>query len=324
MNRRQFLAATASLPLLLAACGDDDGEETAGGGGPWTFTDDRGEKVSLPKKPERFVMQEYAVAALWPYGIKPVGIFGSAPMDEQPLFADYDLSGIKSVGESWSEINLEAVAALRPDLIISTWWPGDGLGGMEEDKLAKKMEAIAPTVGVHATVPAMQTIEGFQRLAAGLGADVDSPEMKAARRRCDDAIEAFKAAVEARPGLRAMAVYADPEAFYVAKVEDYSDLLEYQAWGLGLVSGKSKDRYWEELSWENADKYPADLILYDNRAWSPKLEELEKIPLWRDLPAVEAGQLSPWHMEQAVSHELFAGHIEELTGAVEQARVLSV
>jgi iron complex transport system substrate-binding protein len=96
MNRRQFLAATASLPLLLAACGDDDGEETAGGGGPWTFTDDRGEKVSLPKKPERFVMQEYAVAALWPYGIKPVGIFGSAAMDEQPLFADYDLSGIES------------------------------------------------------------------------------------------------------------------------------------------------------------------------------------------------------------------------------------
>jgi iron complex transport system substrate-binding protein len=120
-----------------------------------------------------------------------------------------------------------------------------------------------------------------------------------------------------------MAVYADPEAFYVAKTSAYSDLREYEAWGLNLVTGKSSDLYWEQLSWEHADKYPADLLLHDARAWSPKLEDLAEIPVWRDLPAVKAGQLTPWHMEEAVSYELFASHIEELTGAIERARVLN-
>lgn len=321
-TRRQFLAAAASLPLVLAACGSDD-EEAPTTAGPWTFTDDRGERLSLPKRPERLVMQEYPTAALWPYGIKPIGIFGSVPMEKQPLFADYDLSGIESVGEAWAEINLEAVAALRPDLIVSTYWPSDGLGGLERGKLAKQMEAIAPIAGVHAQVPARTTIEHFERLAVALGGDADAPPIRAARTRLDDAAQALKAAVEAKPGLRAMAVYADPEAFYVAKVEAYSDLREYRDWGLELVTGKSSDPYWEQLSWENADKYEADLLLHDARAWSPKLEDLEKIPVWRDLPAVKAGQLTPWHMEEAVSYELFAAHVEELTAAVEKARVLS-
>jgi iron complex transport system substrate-binding protein len=321
MRRREFLAATASLPLLLAACGEDTDEPAAGG--PWRYTDDRGVKLALPEAPERLVMHEYPVAALWPYGVRPVGIFGSVAMDEQPLFAGYDLSGIESVGEAWAEINLESVAALRPDLIVSTWWPGDGLGGMENDKLAGKMEAIAPTAGIHAQIPAMQTIERFRHFAAALGKDVDAPRIAAARKRCEEAIEAFKAAVRAKPGLRAMAVYADPEAFYVAKIGAYSDLREYQAWGLNLVGGRSSDPYWEQLSWENADKYAADLLLHDARAWSPTLDDLAEIPVWRDLPAVNAGQLTPWHMEQAVGYDLFASHIEELTGAIAQARVLN-
>jgi iron complex transport system substrate-binding protein len=321
-SRRQFVAGglgAVALPILLAACGDDDSPSQAGGG-PWRFTDDRGVKVSLPVRPGRIVMHEYAVAGLWDYGIEPVGSYGSVPMSEQPLFEDMDLSDVESVGEVWGEINLEAMAALRPDLVVSTYWPAEKLlGGIKDDKVEEKVAAIAPIVGVHAQVPATTTIEHFEKLARALGGDADGPKLDGIRERYRQAVKRFKAAVEEKPGLRVMAAYADPEALYVAKVSDYSDLREYRAWGLDLVSGRSSDPYWEKLSWENADRYPADLILYDARAHAPTLDKLDDIPVWRRLPAVEAGQLSPWHMEEAVSYRVFAGHIEELAERIEQS-----
>jgi len=325
-TRRQFVAhagALATLPLLLAACGDEErAAPSAGGqpGGPWTFRDDRGEELSLPAAPERIVAHEYAAIALWDYGIRPVGIFGSVPLDEQPLMDGFDLEGVQSVGEVWGEVNLEALAALRPDVIVSTWWPAETLlGGIKDDKLERRMAAIAPLVGIDAQVPATTTIEHFHALAGKLGADVDTPELRATRKRFDDAVAAFRAAAKEKPDLRVMAVATSPESLYVAKVEDYADLREFAGWGLNVVSGKSRDPYWETLSWENADRHPADLILYDGRAHAPGPEELAKLPVWPTLPAVEAGQITPWHMEEAVSYALFAGHIEELTAKVAEA-----
>jgi iron complex transport system substrate-binding protein len=333
-SRRQFVAgmgALASLPALLAACGGDD-EEAAGGSGttaakesgPWSFTDDRGEKVTLEKLPERMVAHEYAAVALWDYGIRPVGIFGSIEMAKQPLFEGLDTEGIRQVGKAWGEINLESVAALRPDLVISTWWPGDGLlGGIKDDKVQGKIEAIAPIVGIHAQVPATTTIDHFEKLAVSLGANADAPEVKAHRDRYAKSVEALKAALAEKEGLQAMAVYVDPELLYLGKVGDYSDLREYQSWGLEFITGESKDPYWQQVSWENADSYDPDLILLDARAGSPTVEDLAKLPVWRDYAAVKAGQVTPWHMEEDVSYRVFADHVEELTGAVTEAQVLS-
>jgi iron complex transport system substrate-binding protein len=323
MSRRGFVAATASLPFLLAACGSDD-EESGGAkpAGPWKFTDDRGVTVSLDRRPERLILHEYAVAGMWDYGIRPTGVYGSVPMAKQPMYEDLDLSGVKSVGDVWGEVNIEALAALRPDLIVTTWWPSEKLlGGVKDDKVRKKLEAVAPIVGIQAQKPATTTIEHFEKLAGTLGGDAS--KVADIRRRYDRAVAGFKAAAKAKPDVRVVAAYADPEALYVGKTSDYSDLKEYAAWGLNLADVKSKDPYWDKLSWENADKYPADLILYDARAHAPKLDKLMDIPLFRRLPAVKAKQLSPWHMEEAVSYRLFASHIEELTGRLETARVVA-
>ena len=331
LTRRQFVLrglAVASAPLILGACGErNDGRPAraaAGSSGPWKFTDDRGVEVSLDAPPQRIVAHEYALAALWDYGVRPVGTYGSVSIDEQPIFADLDLEGIVSVGEVWGEVNLESLVALRPDLIISTYWPSEKLlGGVKDDKLETKMEALAPFVGIDAQVPATRTIERFEALAQALGSDLEAPETKAIRADFDRAVANFQAAVEAKPGLRAMAVYADPEALYVGKTADYSDLREYEVWGLDVVSGDSPDPYWEIVSWENADKYAADLILYDARATAPSLDELAAIPVWNDLPAVRANQLAPWHMEEEVSYRLFGGHIEEITAVIERSEVVA-
>lgn len=324
-SRRQFVArslgalgAVSSLPLALTACGgDEQSASTAKPGGPWTFKDDRGVEVTLPARPKRIVAHEYAAAALWDYGIRPVGIYGSVALEKQPLMQDFDLTGIESVGEVWGEVNLEALAAARPELIVSTYWPSEKLlGGIKDDKLEKKMTAIAPIVGIHAQVPATTTIAHFEALAGNLGADLQGPELTAIRKRFENAVSAFRAAAKQKADLCVLAVATAPDALYVAKTQDYSDLREYDSWGLNVVSGKSSDPYWDTLSWESADKYPADLILYDGRAHAPAPKELAKLPVWPRLPAVRADQLSPWHMEEAVSYRLFTRHIEELTAKI--------
>jgi iron complex transport system substrate-binding protein len=325
-SRRQFVAglgALASLPALLAACGEDEAP-TSAASGPWSFTDDRGEKITLDTVPKRIVAHEYAAIALWDYGIRPVGIFGSIDMAKQPLFDGLDTKGIQQIGKAWGEINLESMAALRPELVISTWWPGDRLlGGIKDDKVRGKIEAIAPIVGVHAQVPASTTIDHFEKLAISLGADAEDPNVTAQHDRYEKAVQGLKAALAEKDGLQAMAVYVDPELLYIGKVPEYSDLREYASWGMQFISGEGKDPYWQQVSWEKADRYEPDLILLDARAGSPSVEDLAKLPVWRDYAAVKAGQVTPWHMEEDVSYRVFADHIEELTAAVSRARVLA-
>ena len=330
LTRREFVLrglALASAPLIIGACGEREGgqgAQAAGRRGPWKFTDDRGVEVSLDEPPQRIVAHEYALAALWDYGVRPVGTYGSVAMGDQPIFESLDLDGIESVGEVWGEVNLEVLAALQPDLIISTFWPSEKmLGGVKDDKLESKMSALAPFVGIDAQVPATKTIERFEELAGALGRDLESPEIEAIHADFDAAVESFQSALGATPGLRAMAVYADPEALYVGKTDDYSDLREFEAWGLEVQSGESSDPYWEIVSWENADKYPADLILYDGRATAPSLDELAEIPLWNELPAVQANQLAPWHMEEGVSYRLFTEHVKELTAVIETSDIVA-
>jgi iron complex transport system substrate-binding protein len=69
-TRREFtltgLAALASGSVLLSACGgDDEPASQDAGSGPWTFTDDRGKKISRETRPQRVVANEATAAALF-------------------------------------------------------------------------------------------------------------------------------------------------------------------------------------------------------------------------------------------------------------------
>ena len=104
LSRRRFLggvSAAAVSAMFLAACGGDDdegdggaspssatgGTSTSAAGGTsaaFTFTDGRGETITLDKKPERIVAYAAPAAALYDLGIKPVGIFTGSPLEEAP------------------------------------------------------------------------------------------------------------------------------------------------------------------------------------------------------------------------------------------------
>ncbi|MDG4862525.1 ABC transporter substrate-binding protein [Streptomyces sp. T-3] len=332
LSRRGLLAAGGALALgpLLAACGES---KTPGagsdkkGGGAWSFKDDRDRKVEADRRPKNIVAYVSTAAALYDYGIECTGIFGpSKPVGGKPnpQAGAMDVSKLTSLGEAWGQFNIEKYATLEPDLLVSNMFPAPDLWFVPENS-RKKVEALAPTVGINvARTSLLNPLKRTAALAESLGADLGAQQVTDAKKRFDKAVETLRAAAEANKGLKVMAIYGDKDNFYVAVPDSYSDLNYFRDLGVEFVAGKKSDKwgFWEFLSWENADKYHADLIMIDNRSAAFSLEQLATKPTWRRLPAAEAGQTTPWSMEERFSYAGYAPVIERLAAAVEQSKKL--
>jgi iron complex transport system substrate-binding protein len=182
--------------------------------------------------------------------------------------------------------------------------------------------SLAPSIGINgARASLLEPLRRYAELAESLGADMNAGSFTRARTRFEDASEALRQAVRDNPGLRVMAVTGDNEQFYVAVPGSYADLHYYKDLGVELVEGRRVDEwgFWEFLSWENADKYHADLIMLDNRSHALRPEDLAAKPTWNQLPAVEAGQIVPWAMEERYTHAGYAPVIEQLADAIRNA-----
>ena len=197
------------------------------------------------------------------------------------------------------------LAALEPDLVVS--------GGVDDPwVIAEQVETIESSIAPVAVIEVYQDtaraiIGNYERLAVALGVDPNSAELVAAKAAFEAAAADVKDAATSVPGLKVLATYADTEALYIAKPVDFPDLLEFQQLGVDLVEPGGADPYWEPLSWEQANRYPADLILHDIRSYSLQPDQLEaEQPIWAALPAVRAGQVAGWSAETVLSYQGFA------------------
>ncbi|WP_156325304.1 ABC transporter substrate-binding protein [Nonomuraea sp. SBT364] len=329
--------AFAALSVVLAGCGSADTAGTTGTAasaaasaapaGPWSFTSGNGEVVKADKTPTRIIAHAGEAAALMSFGIKPVGIYADESVKTDANLKDLDLTGIEILGQEWGKIDVEKAAALRPDLIVGDWWPVEkAYSGLEEgvDEKSKKLTELAPIVGVAQGKSIVDLAKGYEDLAKSLGADVDAPEIAAHKKRFDEALAAFKEAVAAKPGLTAAAMLAADDKVYVANPAYAPELLDFQSWGLKVVNPDSPDPgfpYWENLSWENADKYQPDLILYDGRSYKPtsNAEWGKKQPTWFKIKAAKAGAVVAWPAYWLHTYGDFADELDNLTTAIKAA-----
>ncbi|WP_019874302.1 ABC transporter substrate-binding protein [Sporichthya polymorpha] len=335
INRRTFLTGSASL-LLLAACADDDDdlaspsasvpqEEPSASAsavpsdGPWRYTDDLGQLIELEKRPERIVAYSSAAAVLWDLGIEVVGTLGpvqNADGSALKVAGRIDVSRITDTGAE--ETDLEKLAALDPDIIVLQ----RNAEAIDYYPITESQEAdarkIAPFVAVWAYGTDAETVvRSYERLAEALGADLNAPDRQAERTRLVDAQANLKSTLEGKSGLKVMFVSAYEDQLYVAKTADYPDLKTFQALGMDIVDPGGSEPYYEALSWENANKFPADLIFVDDRSAALQPDVLERDqPTWANLPAVKAGQIGAWNGEAVFSPRGFADAIEELTTVV--------
>jgi iron complex transport system substrate-binding protein len=77
--------------------------------------------------------------------------------------------------------------------------------------------------------------------------------------------------------------------------------------------------YWETLSWENADKYQADLLIVDERGYPANVDDAEAQPTWDSLEAAAADAVAVWPAYWVRTYDAYAGALEDLTEAVESA-----
>ena len=338
-TRRRFvlrgLGALASAPLLIAACGDDDKSSpsaTAGASddGPWSFTDDRGKRISLDERPQRIIAYDTAASALWYQGIIPTAVFGAAPLKDNTSLAGLDVTKTQSVGEVYGEINLEKLAALKPDLIVTAYDPEQTvLFGFKDDKQQKKVESFAPIVAIDAIPLPTKVIDRFGALVASLGADPKAAGRDGQRQRFDDAVARLRETAAGKQDVAVVAVGGFEDGLYFARPARFPALKEYQGWGVNFVNTGIKPRnsakkfdpadFWTVVSYERADAFPADLIMHDVQPGSLTLDALAKKPTWRSLPAVKDEQLVEWQKLQAWSYPLYTKEIELLTAGLAQA-----
>jgi len=330
------LLALLLVPVLTTACGDDDRSDGASASvateatGEWSFTDDRGVEVSLPERPQRIVAYDNAAAALIPLGVRPVGIFGGSAPEDSSLLTGLDLDGIESVGEVYGELNFEALAAVQPDLIVTLFDPaqeGPAFGFLENAQ--ETAQEIAPIVALDGAADPGAAIERFEELAAGLGTDVDSPEITADREAFTEALAGLEAAVAAKPDLQAVALQSYPgDGIYFARPGAFPSLRLFRAAGLDVVEpdgdpGDVNDDFvnyfWELVSPELGGKHPADLVLLGNNDGAMDAQQILEVSTLAERPAVRAGQIVTWQVLDRYSYDAFTAQLEELTEAVADA-----
>ncbi|MEH0444171.1 MULTISPECIES: ABC transporter substrate-binding protein [unclassified Streptomyces] len=341
LSRRGVLAAGGALGLgaALAACGDDDAKSTGSGSsasasaksGPWSFKDDRGTTVKLDAIPANIVAFTGVAAALFDYGIQVKGVFGptkTAAGKADVQAGDMDVSKVTVLGNVWDEFNVEKYAALAPDVLISTMFDSAGTLWYVPEASKDKIAGLAPSVGI--SVYDRQLTAPLQRLwelAESLGADMTAAAVTDAKKKFEAAAARLRAAAKAKPEIKVMAGSASAELFYVSGTNLSVDLEYFKSLGVNFVEPPEKAKaqgggWYESLSWENVDKYPADIIMMDDRSSTIQPADITEAT-WKKLPAVKAGQVIARSPEPILSYDKCVPLLENLAAALEKAKKVS-
>ncbi|MFG3548066.1 ABC transporter substrate-binding protein [Streptomyces sp. NPDC047725] len=339
ISRRGILAAGGALGLgaVLAACGDDDaksggsGEKGAAKSGPWSFKDDRGTTVKLDKVPANIVAFTGVAAALWDYGIEVKGVFGPTTTkggkpDVQA--GDMDVSKVTVLGNEWGKFDVEKYVTLQPDLLVTTTFDTAGTLWSVPEESKDKIAKLAPSVAV--SVFDRQLTQPLQRmweLAESLGADMKAKKVTDSKAAFDKAAARLRAAAKAKPEIKVLAGSASPELFYVSGTNLSVDLEYFKALGVNFVepseeAKKATGGWFESLSWENVDKYPADVIIMDDRSSTIQPADITE-GTWKQLPAVKAGQVIARSPEPILSYDKCTPLLDDLAEAIENAKKVS-
>jgi iron complex transport system substrate-binding protein len=227
-----------------------------------------------------------------------------------------------SVAPDYGAFDIEALVTNDIDLIVTDMWEDPPtFWGVEPDAI-EQIEAVSPILNLwFIGQPVTKTIERVGELAVALGADADDPQVVADREAFLAAEADLKAAIAEKPGLKVAFASGTPdEAFYIGNPTANADLMYYASLGLDIVAPEDQSSFFEELSWEEAGRYPVDLLIMDDRQWSAQPDELiAQVPTFAALPAVKAGAYGPWTSEWVPSYPGMTPVLEGLAELIRNA-----
>ncbi|NEB40681.1 iron-siderophore ABC transporter substrate-binding protein [Streptomyces sp. SID14515] len=294
MTQRSFrpraLAAvslTTVAALTLAACGgsDDSGSDSASSGSTRTVKTAMGD-VKVKEAPERVVVLDTAeLDSALTLGVKPVG---ATHADVTSGFLNYlpkdQLSGIKDVGQMMTP-NLEAIAALKPDLILTSKI-------RHGDKYAE-LSKIAPTVMTENTGYPWK--ENFQLHAEALGKQTE------AKMVADDYANHVADVTKALGGKDKVAAtevnmvrFVEGADIRIYGKKNYiATILADVGLGRPAITDKAKDGFSYDVSPEKIDLADADVVFHSTYGDPKKSKETETTGsgLWKNMDAVKNGKV---------------------------------
>ncbi|WIE64151.1 ABC transporter substrate-binding protein [Curtobacterium sp. MCLR17_036] len=329
--RAALLTSVAVSALVLTGCsgtGSDDDRADGGTGssGAWSYEDATGTTVKVDHTPKRIVALNDIAISFVEYGLRPVGTFGQQPMTKDARFDDLDTDGITQLGTAYGDIDLEQLAALKPDLVVTSVYPTDEKGtldttqpsyGFKDKEQQEQVEAIAPVATVEWGGEGEDVIEHIADLSESLGAD--EATVDAAEKRFDTAEQALSRAAEEHD-LSVVSMYADGDGAYVTRPADEPTLQMYRSFGVDFVDPKPKGFYWGIYSWENAGQISGDVLLLSQQGY--QVADLEKQPTFADNAALQAGQVHSWTFP-ALDYASQADYMTQLAGWLDDSEKLS-
>lgn len=282
--RRTLLALAVPVLLLAPACAPQT-DAASSGEEPTTRTVEHvAGTTEVPVDPQRIVTttDQNALLPLLELGVTPVGSAGLVGDGGETSFRrteGFDTSGVEFTG-AYGEPNLEAVASLRPDLIVGYEFDADYYDDLSD---------IAPTVLVQIFDRPLS--EGLLEFADLVGEQERAAELQA---EYEERVAALRSALGDRlPTLSVTVISAgEPGTFYrgdtgqaVGTVMDDLGLLRVQA--------QEADTGEEAISLEQLGTRDADVVLvldYSGDGSDTGVRSLLDSPTYERLAAVQAGQ----------------------------------
>ncbi|MEU1350527.1 iron-siderophore ABC transporter substrate-binding protein [Streptomyces sp. NPDC005795] len=286
-NRHGLLAGSLAVTaaLALSACGSSDSSDAGSGGGTHTVKTAMGD-VAVPDAPKRVVVLDTAeLDSALTLGVKPVG---ATHADVESGFLNYlpeeQLAGIKDVGAMMTP-NLESIAALKPDLILTSKI-------RHGDKYAE-LKKIAPTVMTENTGYTWK--ENFQLHADALGKKAE------AKMVTDDYASHTADITKALGGKEKTAAtevnmvrFVEGADIRIYGKQNYiATILADVGLGRPAITDKAKDGFSYDVSPEKIDLADADVVFHSTYGDPEKSKETQTTGsgLWKNMSAVKGGKV---------------------------------
>jgi iron complex transport system substrate-binding protein len=288
-TRRRTLAARLAVGLTglalavgLSACGSTDnagdkpGDSAAEAGFPRTIMHDKG-STEIKSKPKRIVALDNSLVEAVVLLERPL-VGGIASYRNQKTFPDYLGDAVKDTKDigPLDNPNLELIASLKPDLIVSAT--------VRHDALYDKLSAIAPTVFAKTTGPIWK--DNIILLGKALG-----EEAKAAQKLADYETRAKKIgdAVNAKANNPTISIvrFVDGPTRLMAK-QSFIGIILSDA-GLKRPALQDKDTFATEISEEQIELADSDHIFVTMYAGGEdRKAKFLTNPPWQRLKGVQA------------------------------------
>lgn len=335
MNRRRLLAGAAGLTSLAAASRFGSvaaqSPEASPVEGDVRIVSAANGDIEIVGTPNRIVVLEYELAE--DAAILGLNVVGLAERDSVnqwvPLPTPYS-DEVTDVG-SRDEVDIEAIIALDPDLILAA--------KPRQDAILAQLEAIAPTVQLEtyspiATPVGMTPIEHSQSVLTSVAQATGTETIAEA------AIAEFDALLESGAAAIAATDYAGAPFVWLGNITTdgvsmFNDhaRIGYTVSQLGLVNqtGENEETpglHYVETSMEQLGTLPPETLVFTSTspAVAAEREEIYASDLWQGLPWVQAGNFhdlgepNVWAAGSTITlSNLVERVVAELGGTIEPA-----